>query len=84
MRDEDKWPTIHAYRHAVALGEAPAITCPDCESELLPVVGPDAFPMFKCFSCNAGWKPGQNMWDQILANLNEVADNIIKNRSNIE
>lgn len=72
MRDEDKWPTIHAYRKAVALDEAPAIKCTDCEGELVPVVGRDTLPALRCLACRVVWEPGLDVWDQITANISEV------------
>lgn len=72
MRDEDKWPAMHAYRKAVALDEAPAIKCPDCEAELVPVVGRDTLPALRCLSCRAVWEIGLNVWDQIASNIGEV------------
>lgn len=72
MRDEDKWPAMHAYRKAVAMGEAPPIECPDCQSELVPVVGRDTLPALRCLACRAVWDIGLNVWNQIEANISEV------------
>lgn len=76
MRDEDKWPAMHAYRKAVAMGEAPAIRCPDCRSELAPVVGKDGEPNLKCFACRTVFDIGLNTWKQIEANISEVVQTI--------
>lgn len=76
MRDEYKWPAMHAYRKAVALGEAPPIRCPDCRAELVPVIGKKDLPALKCLSCRAVWSIGQDTWDQIKANISESAYNI--------
>lgn len=72
MRDEDKWPAMHAHRKAVALGEAPAIKCPDCEGELVPVVGRDTLPALRCLACRITWEPGLNVWNQIASNIGET------------
>lgn len=74
MRDEDKWPAMHAYRKMVALDEAPAIRCPDCRSELAPVVGKDGEPNLKCFACRTMFDIGLSTWKQIEANISELAD----------
>lgn len=76
MRDEDKWPAMHAYRKAVALGEAPAIRCPDCEDELVPVINIDDLPSLKCLSCRTVWNPGLDTWNQIRSNITESVRNI--------
>lgn len=76
MRDEDKWPAMHAYRKAVAMGQAPAILCPDCDSELVPVVGSDTLPSLRCLACRVVWEPGLHVWDQIEANIREVNQNM--------
>lgn len=75
MRDEDKWSAIHAYRKAVANGDAPAILCPDCQGELVPVVGADSDPELKCLSCRTVFDIGLYTWDQIRANISEVVRN---------
>lgn len=72
MKDEQKWPAMHAYRKAVAMGEAPAIKCPDCQGELVPVVGRDTLPALRCLACRTTWEPGLAIWDQIRANISEV------------
>lgn len=72
MRDEDKWATVHAYRKAVAMGEAPPILCPECDGELVPVVGRDTLPALRCLACRMVWEPGMQVWDQITANIGEV------------
>lgn len=72
MRDEDKWPAMHAYRKAVGMGEAPAILCPEDEAELVPVVGKNSLPALRCLSCGIVWEPGLHVWDQITANIGEV------------
>lgn len=76
MQDKDKWPTMHAYRKAVAMGKAPAILCPDCSGELVPVVGRDTLPALRCLSCRATWEPGMHVWNQIEANIREVNQNM--------
>lgn len=76
MRDEDKWPAVHAYRKAVAHGDAPAIMCPDCDIELVPVVGNDGEPELKCLSCRTVFDIGLGVWDQIRANIGEVVQNL--------
>ena len=78
MRDDDKWPTIHVYRRAVALGKAPAILCPECEGELVPVVGRDYDPELKCLACGIVFDIGLNVWDQIRANVHELYENVSK------
>lgn len=72
IRDEDKWPALHAYRKAVAMGEAPAILCPEDQSELVPVVARDGAPALRCMSCNIVFEPGLHVWKQIEANISEV------------
>jgi hypothetical protein len=79
MRDEDKWPAIHAYRKAVAKGTAPAILCPDCEGELVPVVGRDGDPELKCLSCRVVYDIGLDVWDQITANIHELVQYLKEN-----
>lgn len=76
MRDEDKWPAIHAYRKAVANGDAPEIKCPDCNSGLVPVLGTDGDPELKCLACRTVFNIGLDVWDQIRANIREVAQNL--------
>lgn len=84
MKNEDKWPAIHAYRKAVAMGEAPAITCPDCTGELVPVVGRDTLPALRCLACRAVWEPGLNVWNQIAGNIGEVVQTFIDRDREIE
>jgi hypothetical protein len=79
MKDEDKWNTIHAYRRAVALDKAPAIKCPECEGELVPVVGRDGDPELKCMSCRIVFDIGLGVWDQIRANVHELYENVNRN-----
>lgn len=76
MRDEDKWPALHTYRREVARGNAPAIKCPDCNDELVPVVGKDGDPELKCFYCRSIFSIGLNTWDQIRANITELVQNL--------
>lgn len=76
MRDEDKWPAIHAYRKMVAMDRAPAILCPDCRGELVPVVGQDSDPELKCLACGTVFDIGLRTWDQIRANISELAEGI--------
>lgn len=76
MRDEDKWPAMHAYRKAVAMGMAPAIRCPDCEAELVPVVGRDTLPALRCLACRVVWEPGLHVWNQIASNISEAAQDV--------
>ena len=76
MRDEDKWPAIHAYRKASAAGDAPVIRCPDCDGELVPVVGRDGEPELKCLACRAVFDIGLDVWKQIEANISELADRL--------
>lgn len=71
MRDQDKWPAMHAYRKAVAMGEAPAIMCPEDGAELVPVASKDG-PALRCLSCRIVFEPGLHVWDQIEANIREV------------
>lgn len=75
MRDEDKWPAMHAYRKAVAMGEAPAILCPEDQAELVPVAGKDG-PALRCLSCRVVFEPGLHVWKQIEANIREVNQNM--------
>lgn len=82
MRDEDKWPALHAYRTAVANGDAPAIKCPDCGDEMHPVVARSGDPAMRCFSCRAVFEIGLRTWDQIAANIGEVAQNIKEKNDN--
>lgn len=78
MRDEDKWSAMHAYRKMVSNGDAPAILCPDCGGELVPVVGRDGDPELKCMSCRTVFDIGLRTWDQIRANISEfVREEII-------
>lgn len=72
MRDEDKWPAMHAYRKAVAMGEAPAILCPEDQAELVPIVGKYEGPALRCLSCRIVFEPGLHVWEQIEANIREV------------
>lgn len=74
MLDEDKWPAIHAYRKMVALKRAPAIVCPYCQGELVPIVGRDGDPELKCLSCRVIYDIGLDVWDQIRANITELAE----------
>lgn len=74
--DEDKWPALHAYRRAVAKGLAPAIKCPDCNDELVPVVARDGDPALKCLYCRTVFSIGLNTWDQIRANIHELVENL--------
>lgn len=76
MRDEDKWPAMHAYRKSVARGMAPAILCPDCQGELVPVVGADSDPELKCLACGVVYDIGLDVWDQIRANVYELYENV--------
>lgn len=76
MKDEEKWPAMHAYRKAVALGEAPAILCPDDDAELVPILGRDSDPELRCLACGVVYDIGLDVWDQIRANLSEVVINI--------
>lgn len=78
MRDEDKWLAIHTYRRASARGLVPAILCPECDSELVPVVGKDSDPELKCLSCRIVFDIGLHVWDQINANIHELADDVRK------
>ena len=70
------WPAIHAYRKAVAMGDAPAILCPEDQSELVPVVSPTGPPNLRCLECRSVFKPGLDVWDQIEANIGEVVQTI--------
>lgn len=83
LRDEDKWPAMHAYRKAVSMDEAPAILCPEDQAELVPVVGRRSDPALKCLSCNIVFEIGLNTWKQIEANISEVAQ-AFRDRDNIE
>ncbi len=74
LRDEDKWPAMHAYRKAVAKGDAPAILCPECRGELLPIVGANGDPDLRCASCRVVYDIGLHVWKQIEANISELAD----------
>lgn len=76
MRDGDKWLAMHTYRRAVAMDMAPAILCPDCQGELVPVVGRDGDPELKCLSCQVVFDIGLDVWDQIRANLHELYENV--------
>lgn len=78
MRDEEKWVALHTYRREVALGKAPAIMCPDCQYELVPVVTTDTQPSLKCLSCRSVFHIGSDTWDQIEANIHELAENLKK------
>jgi len=79
VRDEDKWPAIHVYRSAVANGDAPVIVCPDCQSELVPVVGQHSEPELKCFACRTVFGISIYTWDQIRANIGEIVENLRNN-----
>lgn len=81
MRDEDKWPAMHAYRKAVANGDAPAIRCPDCRVEMVPVMDNDGNPALKCYSCRVVYTIGLRVWEQIASNISEVAEMLRKNAS---
>lgn len=63
---------MHAYRKAVAMGEAPAVLCPEDQAELVPVVGRGGSPSLRCLSCRVVYNPGQDVWDQIESNIREV------------
>ena len=76
IRDEDKWPAIHAYRKACAAGEAPVIRCPDCDAELVPVVGSRDEPELKCLAGDGVFSIGLDTWDQIEANIREINKNM--------
>jgi hypothetical protein len=76
VRDEDKWAAMHAYRKAVSRGMAPAIVCPDCDAELVPVVGSDGDPELKCLVCRTVFDIGLDVWDQIRANVHELYENV--------
>lgn len=82
MRDEDKWPAIHVYRREVARGNAPAIRCPDCNDELVPVVGAHGDPALKCFYCRTVFSIGLTTWDQIRANIHELAKKVKNEATN--
>jgi hypothetical protein len=71
-----KWAAMHAYRKAVARDMAPAILCPDCQGELVPVVGKDTEPELKCLSCRVVYDIGLDVWDQIEANVHELYENV--------
>jgi uncharacterized protein with PIN domain len=72
VRDEDKWPAMHAYRKAVQHGDALPIRCPDCQGELVPVVDTDTLPALKCLACRAVFEPGLHVWDQIALAIWEI------------
>ena len=76
MRNEDKWPAIHAYRRAVAEGAAPDIMCPDCEAGMVPVLGTDGDPHLKCLVCRTVFSIGLHTWDQIRSNVHELYENV--------
>jgi hypothetical protein len=76
VRDDMKWAAMHAYRKAVARDMAPAILCPDCQGELVPVVGKDTEPELKCLSCRVVYDIGLDVWDQIEANVHELYENV--------
>ena len=78
MRDEDKWAAMHAYRKAVARDMAPAILCPDCQGELVPVVGTDGDPELRCMACLTVYDIGLDVWDQIRANVHELYEDVRK------
>lgn len=65
IEPEDKWPAMHTYRKAVARGHAEPIACPDCGSEMVPVVNKILEPALKCLSCSSTFTPGLRVWDQI-------------------
>lgn len=79
MRDEDKWATMHAYRTAVTRDMAPAIRCPDDDTELVPVVGSDGDPELKCFQCRTVYDIGLEVWDQIRANVHDLYEEVKNN-----
>lgn len=66
MRDDEKWPLVHTYRRAVAQGKALPIRCPDCETEMVPVVDADQEPALKCFTCRSVFNIGLYVYDQML------------------
>lgn len=76
MRDEDKWPLVHAYRKAVELGEAPKIECPDCEAELVSIMGVRELPAFRCMACMITFHPALQVYKQMEENLREVNENM--------
>lgn len=75
MKDEEKWPTLHAYRRAVASNKAPVIICPYDREELYPIVGTDGDPELKCFYCRTVFDIGLDVWDQINSNLRDLDRN---------
>lgn len=77
MRDDLKWPTLHAYRNAAAAGAVPPILCPDCGGELIPRPDSDTLlPVLLCMSCDTVFRPGMGVWDQIARNVSEAVKNI--------
>lgn len=82
MRDEDLWPAMHVYRKAVANNDAPAIKCPNCRVEMVPVVSTKGLPALKCYSCREVNEIGLRVWEQIASNITEVAEMLRKNDSN--
>lgn len=71
IRDEDKWPALHAYRMAVERGHAPAILCPDCAFEVAPVPS-DNGPKLKCYACNTTFSLALHFWEQLEAAIREI------------
>lgn len=78
MTPEEKWATLHAYRTAVAHGDAPEIKCPDCDTPVVPVVGRRDEPALKCFSCRTVFGIGAHVWDQIGENIHDVLEQMKK------
>lgn len=78
MLDDDKWPAMHAYRKAVAHGDAPSIFCPEagCGAEMLTVVGTRGEPALRCMSCRVVYNIGLDVWEQIEGNIREVSQTL--------
>ena len=70
----DNWAKIHRYRRAVANSQAAPIMCPECNSELVPVVGKNGEPALRCLVCRSVYEPGVLVWNQIDAALDNLDD----------
>ena len=70
----DYWETIHAYRRLQDAGRLSPILCPDDQVELLPVINKKNadLPSLKCLVCGTVFKPGLDVWDQIISNVREA------------
>jgi hypothetical protein len=74
MRDDEKWPLVHAYRTAAANDLVPHINCPECEHTMVTVADLDSDPAFKCMSGCGTFGITIQTYEAMKKNLKELND----------